>query len=130
MTKAKATSILGAISAIGLINVSLRVSKRIKKKKLGCETDGYSIGTVTGYYQSFLKATLNEMNKYLEIKRHYLVMDNAPIHSSADIGNYIHSKDTGMVTFLRILLNSILLNNFGQLSRLKLNEINSWKKNH
>ncbi|CEI99599.1 hypothetical protein RMCBS344292_13684 [Rhizopus microsporus] len=41
-TKANATSILGAISAAGLINVSLRVPKRIKKRKLGRETDGYS----------------------------------------------------------------------------------------
>ncbi|ORE18631.1 hypothetical protein BCV71DRAFT_263698 [Rhizopus microsporus] len=46
-TKANITSILGAISATGLINVSLRIPKRIKKRKLGCETDGYSIGTVT-----------------------------------------------------------------------------------
>jgi hypothetical protein len=92
MTKAKATSILGAISATGLINVSLRVPKRIKKRKLGCETDGYSIGTVTGHYLSFLKATLDEMDKDLEMKGHYLVMDNAPIHSSTDIGKYIHSR--------------------------------------
>ncbi|KAG1298400.1 hypothetical protein G6F66_001759 [Rhizopus arrhizus] len=76
MTKAKATSILGAISANGLINVSLRVPKR----------------TVTGHYLSFLKATLDEMDKYPEMKGHYLVMDNAPIHSSTDIGNYIHSR--------------------------------------
>ncbi|KAG0768150.1 hypothetical protein G6F33_003026 [Rhizopus arrhizus] len=92
MTKAKATSILGAISATGLINVSLRVSKRIKKRKLGCEADGYSIGTVTGHYLSFLKATLDEIDKDLEMKGHYLVMDNAPIHSSIDIGKYIHSR--------------------------------------
>ncbi|CEI91916.1 hypothetical protein RMCBS344292_06193 [Rhizopus microsporus] len=91
MTKAKATFILGAISATGLINVSLRVPKRIKKRKLGCETDGYSIGTMTGHYLSFLKATLDEMDKYPEMKGHYLVMDNAPIHSSTDIGKYIHS---------------------------------------
>ncbi|OAD80737.1 hypothetical protein PHYBLDRAFT_161375 [Phycomyces blakesleeanus NRRL 1555(-)] len=49
ITKAKATSILGAISSRGLINVSLRVSKRIKKINLGCETNSYSIGTVIKY---------------------------------------------------------------------------------
>ncbi|KAG0942018.1 hypothetical protein G6F32_008199 [Rhizopus arrhizus] len=92
MTKAKATSILGAISATGLINVSLRIPKRIKKRKLGYETDAYSIGTVTGHYLSFLKATLDEMDKYPEMKGYYLVMDNAPIHSSTDIGKYIHSR--------------------------------------
>ncbi|KAG1454782.1 hypothetical protein G6F46_008467 [Rhizopus delemar] len=71
MTKAKATSILGAISATGLISVSLRVPKRIKKGSL---------------------ATLDEMDKYPEMKGHYLVMDNAPIHSSADIRKYIYSR--------------------------------------
>ncbi|KAG0776658.1 hypothetical protein G6F22_012420 [Rhizopus arrhizus] len=91
-TKANTTSILGAISATSLINVSLRVPKRIKKRKLGSETNAYSIGTVTGHYLSFLKATLDEMDKYPEMKRHYLVMDNAPIHSSTDIGKYIHSR--------------------------------------
>ncbi|KAG1503159.1 hypothetical protein G6F52_012303 [Rhizopus delemar] len=91
-TKANSTSILGAISATGLINVSLRVPKRIKKRKLGHDTNRYSIGTVTGHYLSFLKATLDEMDKYPEMKGHYLVMDNAPIHSSTDIGKYIHSR--------------------------------------
>ncbi|KAG1140346.1 hypothetical protein G6F37_009256 [Rhizopus arrhizus] len=81
-----------AISATGLINVSLRVPKRIKKRKLGRETDAYSTGTVTGHYLSFLKATLDEMDKYPEMKGHYLVMDNAPIHSSTDIGRYIRSR--------------------------------------
>ncbi|KAG0176765.1 hypothetical protein DFQ29_005671 [Apophysomyces sp. BC1021] len=75
----------GAISATGLINVSLRVPKRIKKRKLGHEADTYSTGTVTGHYLSFLKATLDEMDRYPEMKGHYLVMDNAPIHSSTDI---------------------------------------------
>ena len=91
-TKANATSILGAIFATGLINVSLRVPKRIKKRKLGRETDGYSTGTVIGHYLGFLKATLDEMGKYPEIKGYYLVMDNAPIHSSTDIKKYIHSS--------------------------------------
>ncbi|KAG1290885.1 hypothetical protein G6F60_008730 [Rhizopus arrhizus] len=70
MTKAKATSILGAISATGLIIIE----------------------TVIGHYLSFLKATLDEMDKDLEMKGHYLVMDNAPIHSSTDIGKYIHTR--------------------------------------
>ncbi|KAG0740696.1 hypothetical protein G6F57_005412 [Rhizopus arrhizus] len=91
-TKANATSALGAISATGLINVSLRVPKRIKKRKHGRTIDSYSIGTVTEHYLSFLKATLDEMDKYPEMKGHYLVMDNVPIHSSADIGKYINSR--------------------------------------
>jgi hypothetical protein len=46
-TKASAISILGTISATGLVNVSLRVRKRIKKRKLVGEADAYSTGTVT-----------------------------------------------------------------------------------
>ncbi|KAG1375973.1 hypothetical protein G6F60_008482 [Rhizopus arrhizus] len=91
-TKANTTPILGAISANGLINVSLRVPKRIKKRKLGSDTNAYNIGTVTGHYLTFLKVTLDEMDKYPEMKGHYLVMDNAPIHSSPDTGKYIHSR--------------------------------------
>ena len=71
MTKAKATSILGAISATGLINVSLRVPKRIKRRKLEHETGVYSTGTVKGHYLSFVKATLDKMDRYPEMKRYY-----------------------------------------------------------
>ncbi|GAN11709.1 conserved hypothetical protein [Mucor ambiguus] len=90
-TKANATSILDVISATGLINASSRAPKRINKRKLGRITDGYSTGTVTGHYLSFLKFTLDEMDKYPEMKGHYVV-DNAPIHSSVDIEKYIHSR--------------------------------------
>ncbi|KAI9252478.1 hypothetical protein BY458DRAFT_582531 [Sporodiniella umbellata] len=58
-TKANIASILCAISTTGLINVSLRVPKRIQKRKLGPETDVYSKGTVIGHYLSFLKATID-----------------------------------------------------------------------
>jgi hypothetical protein len=70
----------------------LRVPKRIKKRKLGHETDTYSTGTVTGHYLSFLKATLDEIDRFTEMKGHCLVMDNAPTRSSTDIGNYFHSR--------------------------------------
>ncbi|KAG1349283.1 hypothetical protein G6F62_003630 [Rhizopus arrhizus] len=104
-TKANATSILSAISATGLINVSLRVPKRIKKRKLGREIGGYSTGTVIGHYLSFLKATLDEMDRYPEMKGHYLVMDNTPIHSSLDIGSIFTAEDIATFTFLHTLLN-------------------------
>lgn len=44
------------------------------------------------YYLCFLKVTLDEMDKYPEIKGRYHVTDNAPIHNSADIRKYIHSR--------------------------------------
>ncbi|KAG0949349.1 hypothetical protein G6F57_001336 [Rhizopus arrhizus] len=91
-TKANATLILNAISATGLTNVSLRFPKHIKKRKLVYKTDIYSVGTVTGQYLNFLKAALNGMDSYPEMKGHYLVMNNAPIHISTDIGKYIHTR--------------------------------------
>ncbi|KAL1933910.1 hypothetical protein VTP01DRAFT_8000 [Rhizomucor pusillus] len=50
-------------------------------------------GTVTGHYLSFLKATMDEMDKYEQMKGHYLVMDNAPIHKAEDIFKYIESRE-------------------------------------
>lgn len=47
---------------------------------------------MTGHNLSFLKATLNEMEKYPDMKGHYFVMDNVPIHSSADVGKNINSR--------------------------------------
>ncbi|KAL1927621.1 hypothetical protein VTP01DRAFT_3858 [Rhizomucor pusillus] len=88
-TRAKTTSILEAISASGLIKVSLRIPKANpnKKRKLDKEYEVLSTGTVTGHYISFLKETLDEMDKYPQMKGHYLVMDNAPIHTNKDIAN-------------------------------------------
>lgn len=76
------------ISATGLINISLRDPKCIKKRKL----DTYRKGTAMGYYLSFFKATLDEMDKHPEMKEHYLVRNNVPVHSLTDIGKCIHSR--------------------------------------
>jgi hypothetical protein len=86
------TSILGAISATGLIDISLRAPKHIKKRKLGHVTDAYSTRTMTGYYPRFLMTILDEMDQHFEMKRDYLAMDYAHIHSSTDIRKYIHSR--------------------------------------
>jgi transposase len=64
----------------------------VKKRKAGQESGYVSSGTVTGHYISFLKDTLDEMDKYPQMKGHYLVMDNAPIHKSEDIAKYIASR--------------------------------------
>ncbi|KAG1426555.1 hypothetical protein G6F58_001425 [Rhizopus delemar] len=56
-----------------------------KKRKRGDSVGHASKGTVTGHYVSFLKATMDEMDQYPHMKGHYLVMDNAPIHTSEDI---------------------------------------------
>jgi hypothetical protein len=86
-TRATTTAILGAISAEGVIKCSLRLPQPPSNKK-GKRRDGVgqmSKGTVTGHYISFLKATMDEMDQYPHMKGHYLVMDNAPIHTSDNI---------------------------------------------
>ena len=87
-------TILGAISAQSLIKYSLRLSQLppIKKRKRGEDVGCVSKGTVTGHYVSFLKATMDEMDQYPHMKGHYLVMDNAPIHTSVDIAKYVESR--------------------------------------
>ncbi|KAG0738552.1 hypothetical protein G6F57_002832 [Rhizopus arrhizus] len=88
-TRANTTSILGAISAAGLITVGVKKPRPVKKRK----AEGYiSSGTVTGHYISFLKITLDEMDKYPHMKGHYIVMDNAPIHTHENIKKYIEFR--------------------------------------
>ncbi|CEG67437.1 hypothetical protein RMATCC62417_03868 [Rhizopus microsporus] len=73
-TRANTTSILGAISAAGLFTVGVKKPKPAKKRK----TEGYvGSGTVTGHYLSFLKMTLDEMDKHPQTNGHYIVMDDA-----------------------------------------------------
>ncbi|KAG1054450.1 hypothetical protein G6F43_003544 [Rhizopus delemar] len=90
-TRAITTTILGAISAEGLIKCSLRLpqppSNKKRKRRDGV---GHTCkGTVMGHYVSFLKATMDEMDQYSHMKGHYLVMDNALIHTSEDIAKYV-----------------------------------------
>jgi transposase len=93
-TRATTTTILGAISAEGLIKCSLRLPQppSNKKRKRGDGIERVSKGTVTGHYVTFLKATMDEMDQYPHMKGHYLVMDNAPIHTSEDIAKYVESR--------------------------------------
>ncbi|KAG1143692.1 hypothetical protein G6F37_011327 [Rhizopus arrhizus] len=88
-TRANTTSILGAISASGLITVVVKKPRPAKKRK----ADGYlSSGTVTGHYISFLKTTLDEMDKHPHMKGYHIIMDNAPIHTHENIKKYIEYR--------------------------------------
>ncbi|KAG1057201.1 hypothetical protein G6F43_000955 [Rhizopus delemar] len=92
--KTRATTILGAISAEGLIKCSLRLpqSPANKKRKRGDGVGYMSKGMLTGHYAGFLKAPMDEMDQYPHMKDHYLVMDNAPIHTSEYIAKYVESR--------------------------------------
>ncbi|KAL1930820.1 hypothetical protein VTP01DRAFT_10982 [Rhizomucor pusillus] len=92
-TRAKTTTTLGAISASGVIKCSLRLPQALsKKRKRAGHSETISKGTVTSHYLSFLKATMDEMDKFEQMKGHYLVMDNAPIHKAEEISKYIESR--------------------------------------
>lgn len=81
---------------------------------------------MTGHYLSFLKATLDEMDKYPEMKGNYLVMENAPIHSSIDIGKYNYSRGYRCVYLPPY---SPELNPIEQFWSVKLSGISFWKTN-
>ncbi|CEP16486.1 hypothetical protein [Parasitella parasitica] len=93
-TRATTTTILGAISAEGLIKCSLRLPQppSNKKRKRGDGVAHTSKGTVTGHDVSFLKATMDEMGRFPHMKCHFLVMDNAPIHTSDNTVKYVESR--------------------------------------
>lgn len=85
---------MGVTSAEGLIENSLRKPIPFsKKRKSGGDKKQQTKGIVTKHYVNFIKDILAEMNKFPEIKEHYLIMDNAPIHVSKIIGKMIKECD-------------------------------------
>ena len=97
-TRAKTTTILGAISPFGVVNISVRRPRALaplkKRKAAGRSTSKASSnsGTVTGHYFNFISSVLDVMDRHEEFKHHYLIMDNAPIHKHQDIKNLIESR--------------------------------------
>ncbi|CEP13859.1 hypothetical protein [Parasitella parasitica] len=99
-TRARTTTNLGAISPFGVVNVQLRrPTIPSKKRRLG--SNGLVVsgagGTVTGHYINFIKSTLDVLDNHEEFKGHYIVMDNAPIHTSKEIERYITSRGYGCI---------------------------------
>ncbi|CEG79652.1 hypothetical protein RMATCC62417_14092 [Rhizopus microsporus] len=91
MTRAKTTTIMGAISPFGIVNVKVRqlYEATSKKRKLpGASKAINTTGTVTGHYFNFIASTLDVLDKHEQFKNFYIVMDNVPIHTHEDIGRY------------------------------------------
>ena len=101
VTRAKTTTILGAISARGIVNVKVRVpyiaSKKRKATSGSSKTASRSSGTVTGHYFNFIASTLDVLDHYEEFKGHYIIMDNAPIHTADSIERLIVSRGYGCI---------------------------------
>ena len=103
-TRAKITTIIGATSPYGMVNIKVkspkvaRPSKRRKAASGGLVVVGKGKGgTVTGHYFNFIAMTLDVMDQHELFKGHYLVMDNASIHKHTDIRSYIESRGYGCV---------------------------------
>jgi transposase len=100
-TKATSHTILGAISAMGVVDIELRVAEKPKQRRI----DGVgrkrkhtpnvkkSKGTTTGHYLNFIRKTLDEMDKNPLMNGFYIVMDNAPIHTHSGIDELITSRN-------------------------------------
>jgi transposase len=64
----------------------------LKKRKLAGDKKQQTKGTVINHYVNFIKDILAEMDKFPEMKGHYLIMDNAPIHTGKIIGEMIEER--------------------------------------
>lgn len=103
MTKAPSHSVIGAISARGVVNMCLRVPlapKKIKiqggkKRKAALPKKPQSKGTTTSHYLRFINGTLDVMDKYPEMRNFYLIMDNAPIHRSQEVTDLVEGRNKG-----------------------------------
>ncbi|KAG1455572.1 hypothetical protein G6F55_006995 [Rhizopus delemar] len=87
-TKAISRTILGAISSVGVINVSMRKPGNVKKRKVHGATkrkasrDRLSVpkGTTGAHCMHFIIDTLDIMDNFPAMKGFHIIMDNVPIH--------------------------------------------------
>ncbi|KAG2199818.1 hypothetical protein INT47_009431 [Mucor saturninus] len=92
-------TVLYAITAKYVIALEIREPLKPKKTKTAGDRkrkapEGIKTtkGTVTGHYMRFKSKTLDEMIKFPKTKGMYIVMDNAPIHTSQDITTMIEAR--------------------------------------
>jgi hypothetical protein len=83
------TSILGIISAFGLIKVSLRKHIPLNRNRRFNNGQKYTKGIVINHYVNFIADILDEMDKYQKMKGFRLITDNAPIYVANKVGEII-----------------------------------------
>lgn len=81
-------TVIGAISAFGVVNVSVRdpgntrkrrVVGSTKRKAAGDMAPTIPKGTTSGHYIQFISDTMDIMDEFPNLKGAHIVMDNAPI---------------------------------------------------
>ena len=94
-SKGISITILGAISDAGVIDVSLRKPTAASTKKRRADgkvvTLRNKVGTRTEHFMSYLSNVMDVLDKN-NMKDHYLVMDNAPIHTPSAIRQLVESR--------------------------------------
>jgi hypothetical protein len=101
--RAVSHTVLGAITTKFVVSMELRnpqkSSKRIKidfsnrkRKSPAQKKKTTSKGTVTGHHMKFLEKAMDELDCFPELKGCYIVMDNAPIHTTDQIDEMIVAR--------------------------------------
>lgn len=129
-TRAKTTTIIGAISPYGIVNVKIKLPKvtaSLKKRKAANgsvqQMQSGKGGTLTGHYFNFLASTMDVMDRHEAFKGHYLIMDNAPIHENKDIQLYIESREYRCVYLPPYTPELIPIKQFWSLVKSKLKRV-------
>jgi hypothetical protein len=90
-------TILGAISQVGIIDVSLKKAQAVfvtKKRKVYDTTATVingRVGTRTEHFLAYISKVMDVLNRH-GIKGNYLVMDNAPIDTPSKLRGFIDSR--------------------------------------
>lgn len=98
--KAVSHTVLGAISSVGVVNVSMREPGNVKRRKVAGATkrkapsDKLSTpkGTTGAHYMHFIIDTMDIMDTFPEMQGFHIVMDNAPIHVPSMINPLIEKR--------------------------------------
>jgi transposase len=90
-------TILGAISQAGVIDISLRkpqavsISKKRKANDTRAMVVSGRVGTRTEHFLAYISNVMDVLDRN-NMKGHYLVMDNAPIHTPVKVRELVESR--------------------------------------
>ncbi|KAI8054873.1 hypothetical protein BDF21DRAFT_468170 [Thamnidium elegans] len=66
--------------AVGVVNMKLRKSGNLKRKKAPEEQLSVPKGTTVEHYLQLISDTMDIMDEFPEMKGYFIIMDSAPIH--------------------------------------------------
>jgi hypothetical protein len=120
-TKSNSQTVIGTISAFGVVNLTMRESGNIKRRKVVGATkrkapeDRISIpkGTTSGHYIQFINDTMDIIGEFPEMRGFHIIMGNAPIHVPSIIDPVIIRRGYIPAYLPLTRLSLILLNNSG-----------------